>query len=211
MTSSRIAQDKFYPHPPQRVWAALTESAELAQWLLPNDFVPRVGHRFRLREQSRQGWSDFIEGEVIEVVPYRRLAYTWLAHPRLPQMTVRFTLHPVPGGTHLHLEQTAWATAAWQATPARSLLLPLDLAAGGPRPMSRFFRLMVDEVALTDALFNFVTDANANSRNALPVVEELHTFAPEMIDVLEHMILDGVEERIHIEEYVHAVFGPMAR
>ena len=76
--------------------------------------------------------------------------------------------------------------------------------------MARFFRIMVDEIGLSEALFAFVADPNASSRNNQPVVEELQTFAPEMISVLEHMILDGVEERLYVEEYVHAVFGSIS-
>ena len=38
-----------YPYPPERVWAALTSSEALAAWLMPNDFVPEVGHGFTLR------------------------------------------------------------------------------------------------------------------------------------------------------------------
>ena len=30
----------------EQVWRALTESATLAEWMFPNDFEPRVGHRF---------------------------------------------------------------------------------------------------------------------------------------------------------------------
>ena len=71
--------------------------------------------------------------------------------------------------------------------------------------MSRFIRIQVDEAALTDALFEFVTDPRA-SRNERPVVQELHDYAPEMVEVLEHMILDGVDERHHVADYVHAVF-----
>lgn len=210
MKVNRVRQDTFYPHPPGRVWRALTEQAELGQWLLPNDFVAQVGHRFTLQDRAQRGWNGLIAGEVIEVVPNQRLAYTWLAHPRSPAMTISFTLTPVSGGTHLHLEQTSWTPAGWEPAYPSPLLLSLHLSSGGPQPMSRFFRLMVDETALTDALFEFVTDPSANARNARPVVEELHTFAPEMIDVLEQMILDGVEERIHVEEYVSAVFNPLS-
>jgi catechol 2,3-dioxygenase-like lactoylglutathione lyase family enzyme len=35
-----------YPHPADRVWAALTSSEALAAWFMPNDFEPAVGHRF---------------------------------------------------------------------------------------------------------------------------------------------------------------------
>lgn len=70
----------------------------------------------------------------------------------------------------------------------------------------RFFRLQVDETAFTDALYDFVVDPRA-SRNERPVVKELNDVYPEMVDVLESMLLDGVEERQHVADYVHAVIG----
>lgn len=70
--------------------------------------------------------------------------------------------------------------------------------------MSRFFRIQADEAVLTDALFAFVTDPRS-SRNDAPVVRELNDVAPEMIEVCESMILDGVDERGYVADYVHAV------
>ncbi len=70
--------------------------------------------------------------------------------------------------------------------------------------MTQFFRIQVDEAALTDALFDFVTDPRS-SRNDRPVVRELNDVAPEIIEVCESMILDGVDERHYIADYVHAV------
>ena len=74
--------------------------------------------------------------------------------------------------------------------------------------MSRFFRLQVDEQALTDELFAFVTDPRP-SRTERPVIHELHDFAPEMVDVLEHMVLDGVDERRHVSDYVQAALAEL--
>jgi hypothetical protein len=75
------------------------------------------------------------------------------------------------------------------------------------RPKSSVFRLLVDESGLTDALHEFVTDPRA-SRNDLPVIEDLHDIAPGMVPVLESMVLDGVEKRQDVADYVHAVlFG----
>ncbi len=71
--------------------------------------------------------------------------------------------------------------------------------------MSRFFRLQVDETALTDELFAFVTDP-LPSRNERPVIIELNDLAPEVVDVLECMVLDGTEARRDVAAYVHAVF-----
>jgi hypothetical protein len=75
------------------------------------------------------------------------------------------------------------------------------------RPSTPFFRLLVDEDGLTDALLAFVSDPRA-SRNELPVIQDLHDLAPGMVPVLEAMVLDGVEERSDVADYVHAaLFG----
>ena len=70
--------------------------------------------------------------------------------------------------------------------------------------MPRLFRIQVDEDQLTDALFEFVVDPRA-SRNDRSVVQELHDFAPEMVDVMESMVIDGVDERRYVADYVQAV------
>ena len=71
------------------------------------------------------------------------------------------------------------------------------------RPASPFFRLMVDENGLTDALLDFVTDPRA-SRNDRPVIQDLHDLAPGMVPILEAMVIDGVEDRADVAAYVHA-------
>jgi hypothetical protein len=72
--------------------------------------------------------------------------------------------------------------------------------------MSRIFRLAIDEDTLTDELFAFVLDPRS-TRYQRRVVRELRAIAPGMIPVMEMMILDGVQERRHVYEYVHAVLG----
>ena len=76
------------------------------------------------------------------------------------------------------------------------------------RPASPFFQLLVDENGLTDALLEFVTDPRA-SRNDRAVIQDLHELAPGMVPVLEAMVIDGVEDRQDVADYVHAtLFGP---
>jgi hypothetical protein len=70
----------------------------------------------------------------------------------------------------------------------------------------RFFRREVNEERLTDALYDFVVDPQA-TRGDRPVIRELHEVAPEMVEVLESMVLDGVEERRHVADYVHSVMN----
>ena len=79
------------------------------------------------------------------------------------------------------------------------------------RPASPFFRLLVDEDGLTDALLEFVTDPRA-SRNERPVIQDLHELAPGMVPILEAMVIDGVEDRADVADYVRAsLFGPAPR
>lgn len=87
---------------------------------------------------------------------------------------------------------------------------PVPPREGMLRPASPFFQLLVDEDGLTDALLDFVTDPRA-TRNDLPVIQDLHDLAPNMVPVLEAMVLDGVEDREDVAAYVHAsLFGSRA-
>ena len=72
--------------------------------------------------------------------------------------------------------------------------------------MARIFRLSIDEETLTDELFAFVMDPRS-TRYQRRVVTELRALAPGMIPVMEMMIIDGVDERRHVRDYVAAVIG----
>lgn len=74
--------------------------------------------------------------------------------------------------------------------------------------MAPIFRYEVDLDALTDAMWEFVSDPRP-TRNALPIVETLSDVHPESIDVMESMLLDGTEERSDVAAYVTMVFGTM--
>lgn len=109
--SHSILLDRVYPHPPERVWHALTNSAALAAWLMPNDFVPEVGHRFQFRTAALPGFNGIVDCEVTLVEPLRRLAYTWQGGPLRRPTLVTWTLEAIPGGTHLRLEQAGFTGA----------------------------------------------------------------------------------------------------
>jgi hypothetical protein len=71
--------------------------------------------------------------------------------------------------------------------------------------MPRFFKWTVDLEALTDEAYAFVTDPHP-SRNERAVVQELHDVNPEVVDVLESMLIDGTEDRQDVADYLTAVF-----
>lgn len=102
-----VRLEQLYPFPPERVWHALTDSAALAQWLMPNDFVPRIGHRFQFRSTPMPGWRGFVQCEVIKLEPPRKLAYTWIGDDDWVEPSiVQWTLEPRGTGTLLRLEHT---------------------------------------------------------------------------------------------------------
>lgn len=73
--------------------------------------------------------------------------------------------------------------------------------------MTNLFQLLAHEENLTDELFAFITDPSAANRNDRAIVSVLHEVAPQMVAVAECMILDGVDERPYIADYVHAVLN----
>lgn len=95
--------EAVYPHPPEHVWRALTDSQAMAEWLMPNDFKPQVGNRFQFRTKPAPGFDGIVRCEVLELEPPRKLVYTWKGGP--VDTVVTFTLTPVPEGTRLRLEQ----------------------------------------------------------------------------------------------------------
>ena len=71
--------------------------------------------------------------------------------------------------------------------------------------MGRLFQIRVDTDALTDEAYAFVTDPTPK-RNDRPFIQELQDLYPEMVDVLECMVIDGTEDRQDVADYVDAVF-----
>ena len=96
-----------YPHPPEKVWRALTDPQAIAQWLMKNDFAPRVGHKFQFHTKPAPGFDGIVNCEVLEVDRPRRLAYTWCGGKM--NTTVTWILEPVGAGTRLRLTQTGFA------------------------------------------------------------------------------------------------------
>jgi uncharacterized protein YndB with AHSA1/START domain len=105
--------ERVFPHPPEKLWRALTESPLLAQWLLQNDFEPTVGHKFQFRNQPMPNWDGVIDCEVLVVEPLKQLSYTWSALGL--DSVVLFTLTPAEGGAHLRMEHSGFRPDQQQA------------------------------------------------------------------------------------------------
>jgi uncharacterized protein YndB with AHSA1/START domain len=98
--------EREMPHPPEKIWRALTQGALLEQWLMKNDFLPVVGHRFSFRTTPVPNWTGVIECEVKVVEPNSQLSYSWGTLGM--ETVVTWTLTPNEGGTHLRMEQSGF-------------------------------------------------------------------------------------------------------
>ncbi|MFD0587323.1 SRPBCC domain-containing protein [Paenibacillus sp. GCM10027627] len=92
----------------EKLWAAVTDSDQLAKWVLPNDFKPEVGHRFKFQAEPNEWWDGLIQGEVLVVEQPQRLSYSWESGGE--KHTVVWTLQDLgEGKVNLHLEQTGFS------------------------------------------------------------------------------------------------------
>jgi uncharacterized protein YndB with AHSA1/START domain len=126
-----VVVEREIPHPPERIWRALTQSQLLEDWLMSNDFRAEAGHSFSLTA----AWGT-VEGQVQAVEPLQRLSYTW--DTKDLRSTVTWTLTPTATGTLLRMEQAGFrpdqepyyrgAIAGWQRfmTRLEEVLARLD-------------------------------------------------------------------------------------
>ncbi len=117
---SRIDKTIDIQAPPERVWRALTDARELAQWfqvtiegvIAPGEELWMTalhpgyeGQRFRVRVVEMSAWRmvwQWHPGQVDPTVDY--------AHE--PLTSVTFTLEATPGGTRLSLSETGFDAIA---------------------------------------------------------------------------------------------------
>jgi uncharacterized protein YndB with AHSA1/START domain len=105
-----LVVERVFPHPPEKLWRALTEGALLAEWMMTNDFEPVVGRKFQFRAEPKPTWNGVVDCEVLIVDPPRRLSYSWGvggAESGL-QWVVLWTLTAAEGGTHVRMEQSGF-------------------------------------------------------------------------------------------------------
>ena len=67
-----VIVEREVPHPPEKIWRALTQPHLIEEWLMKNDFKPQAGHRFN----ASADWGA-VDCEVQRVEPHRTLSYSW--------------------------------------------------------------------------------------------------------------------------------------
>jgi len=101
-----VVVEREFPHPPEKLWRALTQPHLIEEWMMKSDFQPVVGHRFTLKRNPKPGVHIVVDCEVLDVEPNRSLSYTWNAFDL--QGVVTWTLTPTASGTHLRMEQSGF-------------------------------------------------------------------------------------------------------
>ena len=94
--------------PRERVWQALSDPAQVSQWMGALRFRAEAGHVFYLQsERARRLAGDVTDAIAcrIEVLDRpRRLSFTW----GLPDTFVDVRLTEISGGTHVRLVHSGW-------------------------------------------------------------------------------------------------------
>lgn len=109
-----IQRELLLPQPREQVWRAITDSATLAEWMFPNDFAPRVGHRFTFRvpPNPKVNFDGLIvRCEVLACEPPSRLVFSWSADGPVVDTRVSFRLEAEGSSTRLFFEHSGFYLA----------------------------------------------------------------------------------------------------
>ena len=126
-----VVVERDIPHPPDKIWRALTQPHLIEEWLMKSDFKPAVDHQFKFTAD----WGA-VDCRVVAVEPNKTLSYTWAAYGL--ESVVTWTLTPTGGGTRLRMEQSGFRPDQQQAYQG---------AQGG---WGRFFAALEQVVARVD-------------------------------------------------------------
>jgi uncharacterized protein YndB with AHSA1/START domain len=101
------------PHPPAKVWRALTDPALVASWLMNTTIRAELGADFTFTTQPTPWWNGVVQCQILDIEVNKRLRYTRGAAP--VDTIVTWTLTQTATGTRLHLEQSGFTTDNTQA------------------------------------------------------------------------------------------------
>jgi uncharacterized protein YndB with AHSA1/START domain len=113
-TKPSLALNRHYPVAPEKVWRAWTDAEAVKRWWGPGPGEPvslaeldvRVGGRFRIVFGGPDGKMHECAGVYKEVVPNRKLVFTWHWPNSTPERVslVTIVFEAVGKGTELHFK-----------------------------------------------------------------------------------------------------------
>ncbi|MCW2638281.1 MAG: Activator of Hsp90 ATPase 1 family protein [Dactylosporangium sp.] len=139
MSDIRIVRD--YPHPPAKIWRAVTDPALIPLWTStgqggrPEGFSTTVGTRFQFVAKPQPGWRGIVDCEVLEAREPSLLRYSWVGDENGDTTYVTYRLEPHAGGTRFTYEHTGFTgiggflLAKLALGPVRKKMLRVGLTA----------------------------------------------------------------------------------
>lgn len=111
----QISLEWFYPYPVETLWDCFTNPDILKQWSslsTKGDFRPEVGFSWMESQKPRKGWDGKMYFEVLEVIPGKKLKYSFKGGPAPGKISldtiVTWEFHPVGDGTRVTLLHTGF-------------------------------------------------------------------------------------------------------
>lgn len=96
-----VTLTELFAAAPDEVWKSLTDPAVLSEWLMPNDFVAEVGRKFTFVPDHPTPWDGNVECEVLQLLPRKKMVWSWSTRGMNEPSRVEFELIPRRGGTEL--------------------------------------------------------------------------------------------------------------
>jgi uncharacterized protein YndB with AHSA1/START domain len=112
VTDIRIVRD--YPHPPAKVWRAVTDPDLVPLWTAtgqggrPVGFAPVPGTRFQLVAKPVPGWRGTVYCEVLEVREPSLLRFSWAGEEGGRPTCVSYRIEPHGSGTRFTYDHTGF-------------------------------------------------------------------------------------------------------
>jgi uncharacterized protein YndB with AHSA1/START domain len=108
MKSNRVIIERDFQSPVEKVWEALTDKNKMQEWYFKLDaFRPEKGFRFSFGGEGSAGDHYQHICEITEVIPFKKLQYSWAYQNRPGYSIVTFELSPLSGDEHsTHLRLT---------------------------------------------------------------------------------------------------------
>jgi uncharacterized protein YndB with AHSA1/START domain len=111
MNSEPLIVERILDAPVSRVWKAITDKDEMKQWYFDlSAFKPEIGFEFEFSGKGSKGEEYLHLCRITEVIPEKKLSYSWRYKDYKGDSQVTFELFPEGNTTRLKLTHTGLHT-----------------------------------------------------------------------------------------------------